>query len=95
MEERMEKLEQVLEEIEKVTGLFYQQKANEGFKETNILIGMLMELEQIMNGTDYDVSEWARGLTEAMEALESKDTVLFADILQYDIADQIRSWMLP
>lgn len=92
MDDRTEKIGKALDEIDKVIGLFYDHKEKEGYQETNVLIGMLMELDAELAGGQASAAEWMRGLTEAMEALEQKDTVLFADILQYDIAEQIRTW---
>lgn len=91
-----EMINQVTTGISQVTESFYQGKDNEGYLKLNGVISDLMSLIEKM--IEYKGSEESQGeeqlmqtVTEAMNALEQKDTILLSDILQYDLADQLQS----
>lgn len=82
------------EMINLVTDDFYRQKENEGYKQLNELILTLIEFNNELSlETKYDkeISELKRILGEALSALEKKDTVLLADILEYDLKELLES----
>lgn len=82
----MEVIKDTIKAIEDNTELFYQQKNNEGYKMLNTTLALL---EQTINA--IQVSEYIDGqlfievLTEAMKALENGDTILFSDILYFNL----------
>lgn len=93
-----ETLSTVIVNIEEVTDLFYKQKNNEGYTRLNsVLINMTNTVEQLFayklenNNVNIDENKLILTLTDAMHAMEKKDTVLLADILQYEIIEQFRS----
>ena len=40
----------------------------------------------------YEEEQFKNSLLEAMGAMEQKDMILFADILQYEIKEQLQEW---
>lgn len=85
-----------VEKINNVLELFYQQKDKEAFDKFETVILEISkavdELEQYKNKhCDFDVDEIkiCNILTEAMNALQEKDNILMADILQYDFVEYL------
>ena len=83
------KIEEIQEKITKVTELIYQKKEQRMYREIDQLLGLLMELdaftaEASRQGEElpFEIEEFKQILIEAMEAMEQKDMILFADILQ-------------
>lgn len=96
MENLNELIEISITKIEEVTDLFYQHKDHEGYLRLDEIIGHLMKLaeglkEIVEEKPDINVQEFLDILTEAMNALEERDTVLLSDIMQYDLTDQLNS----
>lgn len=78
-------------EIEEVVELFYQQKLQEALDKFQIVIGSIMIAIDALftfkaehEGFAFDEVKITNTLKDAMNALEDKDMVLLADILQYD-----------
>jgi len=83
------------ETAENVTALFYQQKQQEGYQR---LIGLIDELTIIVElleskKNNLEIAEKYNkllySLKDIMEALVNRDSVLLADILNYDIIDTL------
>lgn len=84
------------EALQKTTELFYTQKEAEGYQAfgsllvpLSNLLDALFALRASSGKPEFDEKEIARLLTEAVKAVEEKDGVLLADILQYDFLDQL------
>lgn len=85
---------EAIEAINRVTGLFYQRKTEEGYRE---LEGALIALNNMVSALSGEIrSSGERILDEerlneilkqAMEALEAGDTILFSDIFEYDLKE--------
>lgn len=78
-------------EIEEVVELFYQQKLQEALDKFQIVIGGMMTAIDTLftykaenEGFEIDEIKITNTLKDAMKALEDRDMVLLADILQYD-----------
>lgn len=67
--------------IEETVAAFYQQKEHEGYERLGTVLEGLMVMQD---------SLLTEKLLMAMEALERKDSVLLADILNYEIKPRIR-----
>lgn len=96
MENLNELIEISISKIEEATDFFYQHKDHEGYLRLDETIGHLMKLadglkDVVNEKPDINVQEFLEILTEAMNALEEKDTVLLSDILQYDLTDSLHS----
>lgn len=95
MNNLQEKVKQVINEINEITDLLYQQKLQEGYVILNRSLGNIMvimediyQLRQICE-LPFDDNSMIDKLKSAMEAMEKKDSVLLADILIYEIAEQL------
>lgn len=96
MSKEKEVMKKELEEIKEDIDIFYQQKAGEALKKfdsvldkvgniTNVLFGYKAEHEEF----SLDEERYRESLTEAMNALEERDFILLADILQYDFTEYV------
>ncbi|MGB8454209.1 MAG: hypothetical protein WCD89_17995 [Anaerocolumna sp.] len=87
---------QVINEINDITELLYQQKAKEGYALLNNTIGKIMNIIdsiyqlRIEREILFDDNRMINNLKTAMEAMEKKDNVMLADILSYEIAEQLK-----
>lgn len=78
-------------EIEEVVELFYQQKLQEALDKFQVVIsGIMAAIDALFTfrteheGFAFDEVRITNTLKDAMNALEDRDMVLLADILQYD-----------
>ncbi len=84
----------IKEKIEIISNLLYQQNQNEAFSQLLVLINELSILSTHLFGqenedilSNVEQNRLLSTLNEAMNALEKKDGVLLADILNYDLTD--------
>jgi hypothetical protein len=92
-----ELIEKAILEIEQVTKLFYEQKQTEGYQQLEMtLVSIAVAIDVIYKlkneavlHSDIKIEEIVPALSEAMKALEQRDSILLADILQYDIKNQL------
>jgi hypothetical protein len=91
-----EEVKNTICEIGEVADLFYMQKNNDAY---NKLSGTLIQISDILYklstdvdmGMKIDVNKLNQILYEAMNAIENKDSVLLADILQYELVEQFNN----
>lgn len=97
------KIEETIQIIDNNTDLFYQNKIDEGYKHLdNTLIKISDTIEEVIKyqsqcGKDIQGESIVGILTEAMKALENKDALLLADILQYElkeVLEEVKSELL-
>jgi hypothetical protein len=90
------RISQVISELNDITELLYQQKAKEGYILLNGTIGKIMNIIdaiyqlKVKREIFFDDKRMLNNLKTAMEAMENKDNVLLADILSYEIAEQLK-----
>lgn len=96
MSKEKEFVKSVLEEVKGNIELFYQQKTGEALQQFGTVLTKVMNmvdtLFQYKEGHDgflFDEEKVKTSLTEALTALEEKDMILFADIIQYDFVEYI------
>lgn len=93
----MERIEQCIvtiqKQIESITKSFYQQNIQDGYQELICIIDNFTKLINMIKD-NYTISKFEEVnnnfksiLDSMMEAMNKKDTVLIADILNYDISD--------
>lgn len=93
MADRRELIREVIESIEVTTGLFYQQNIREGYNKLEQTLNNLSLLTNLINIDDASeedtllANQFNDILKEALQALEQGDTILFSDILQYDLKE--------
>lgn len=87
----------LIENIEEMVICFYQQKKEQGYAkldETLNLLGNVMdELSYLKKENDklsFDLDSMNIALNHALVALQEKDTILFSDILNYELLTQLR-----
>lgn len=95
MEELNKQIMSSIALLENITTLFYQQKDKEGYDN---LLTSIDEITNIINKLDKIEAEEGNiyseellnVLKEAISALEERDTVQLADILQYELIGQLK-----
>lgn len=96
----MKKIEELskdlLNGIDGMTELFYQNKMQEGFAALNIFIGKMENLlaeianYQKENNQKIVAEEKLLGTVgEAFQAMQEQDSILLADLFQYDLKEQL------
>lgn len=90
---------QVIDEINNITELLYQQKAKEGYMLLNGTLGNIMSIIDSIyklrgeREVQFDDNRMISNLKTAMEAMEKKDNVMLADILSYEISEQLKEFI--
>ena len=87
-------IDDIKEKIENVTDLFYRQLNDLAYNKLNELLVGITELIKNLEAIDSDYSkgviiDLTSILMQCLEAMENKDTVLLADIMQYDLTEKI------
>lgn len=96
MEKMKNNLYNIIMELGKISENLYQQRIQEGYDLLNIGLGHIMDLlESVFNikknqDIAFDENKMLNNLKLAMDAMEKKDNVLLADILIYDISEQLQ-----
>ncbi len=84
------KIKEIILMIEKTSSLFYQNKMNEGYFELEKLITYISDTMNELFQThiiNADEKNILNILKSAMDAMEQKDTLLLADILEYELKE--------
>jgi molybdopterin converting factor small subunit len=85
---------EAIEAISRVTALFYQNRIEEGYKELEKALTALNQMVSALaletregGGVMLDEVRLNEILTDALNALKDGDTILFADIFEYDLKE--------
>ena len=82
------KVKQVIDELAKVTDLLYQENITPAYAQ---LVATLPELEKVIMPLNQETQqELMEKLQSALSAMEDGDNTLLADILQYEILEQLK-----
>lgn len=76
----------ILDKLDSVVEVLYQQDINKGYSELGMLLGAINDALQ-SGELNVELEAFNVVLRKAMEALEEKDTVLVADILNYELRE--------
>lgn len=97
MEQEKECVERTIRIIQQTTELFYRQKQTEGFQKMQDTVAAITQMVDTLHqykeeheNFAYDEMAVVKALTEAMDAMEAGDTVLLADILEYDFVEYLQ-----
>ena len=89
-------VQKLSEAIGKTTELFYTQKEADGYRACGLLLepmsgllDSLFSVRAVQGKPEFDEKELVQLLTDAVNAMEARDSVLLADILQYDFLDRL------
>jgi len=89
-------IDETVANIKNVTELFYQNNEQQALTVMPVLLDNILKvtsaLDACENVTEEDKNEILKILTEALKAMEEKDYVLLADILQYDMIDVLNRY---
>lgn len=92
MNQLKDKIVASISAIDQTTDYFYQNNPNKGFAELDTTIVILSQAineiyvyNQQQKNQQINDKEILGVLSEAMKAMETKDMILLADILQYDL----------
>lgn len=90
-------------EIEKVITEFYQSPSEQSWETLTLLLeglGWIYQTVKSIDSTNHSISGWEKFLTSIatlevelpnlLEAMENKDSILIADIIQYEILPQFQ-----
>lgn len=90
-------IQDVVNTIRSTTELLYQQKTVEAYATMDVtlnavgqVVDSLHKYKQMQEGFEFDEERVVLSLTEALEALEMQDTILLADILEYDFIEYLQ-----
>lgn len=94
------KIEEAIKAIDKTTVLFYQNKNNEGYKQLEDTLDVISStINEIMvykqqdeEKNNSEINNLNVVLMDAMKALENRDTLLFSDIIQYDLKELLKKF---
>ena len=91
------RIKEIQEKIREVTELIYQNREQRMYQEIDQLLQLLMDLDTFTaeasrqgESLPFGREELKQVLIEAMEAMEQKDMILFADILQDGLGELFR-----
>ena len=79
-----------IDNIDEVTELFYQQKNNEALVKMEPIFVAISEISTQIVSLENDSSRILEILVQALNALEEKDYILLADILNYDMTEELK-----
>ena len=96
MNKEKEVMKNEMEEIKEDIDIFYQQRTGEGLKKFDCVLDKVSNIVNCLFGYKEKHEEFSlneermkESLTEAMNALEERDFILLADILQYDFIEYV------
>ena len=97
MEDIKTTLQEAILSINNITTCFYQQQENKGYKKLNETINIIEDsINKIVSlniendNINIDMHSIIEVLNRAMEAMESQDSILLADILQYEMVEEFQ-----
>lgn len=93
-------VEDTIQVIRKTTELFYQQKTKEAYGSMQDTLSGIMQVVDVLHAYKLEHENFsleeeriASSLTEAMNAMEAGDTVLLADVLEYDFIEYLQEML--
>lgn len=96
MSREKEQIVATIDKVQNVVDFFYQQKDKEAFEKLDVTLDdMTIAIDNLVAYKNehqsfvFDDSKLCTILKDAVNALESEDEVLMADILQYDFIEYI------
>lgn len=93
MNDLKELIKEAINKSTEASDAFYQQKIADGNKAINETVNIISScIDRISEEVkEFDVNTFLNNISEALKALESKDYVLLADILSYDVKEQLEA----
>lgn len=86
-----------LQEVKENIDLFYQQKTGQALEQFHAVLGKILTMVDVLSAYQKEHAEFSFDeekvkdtLQEALSALEERDMIFLADIIQYDFVDYIQ-----
>lgn len=86
----MEEVSQLIDNLIKITDYLYQENIKVAYR---LLYLVLPSLDQFISQIEQDEKKdiLKEKLLQALEAMEKEDYILLADILQYEVVEQLQN----
>lgn len=86
----MEEVSQLIDNLIKITDYLYQENIQVAYR---LLYLVLPSLDQFISQMEQDEKKdiLKEKLLQALEAMEKEDYILLADILQYEVVEQLQN----
>jgi hypothetical protein len=89
-------IETVINDLDSIVEMFYQQKVQEAYSELNTALGKIMEITEVVQNytaqnsdKEINMDILLNALKETLSAMEERDVVLVADVLKYEVIEKL------
>ena len=96
MKDLKKEIETVINDLESIVEMFYQQKVQEAYSELNTALGKIMEITEVVQNytaqnsdKEINMDILLNALKETLSAMEERDVVLVADVLKYEVIEKL------
>lgn len=91
----MEENSGIIKELGEIIEYLHQQKTKQAYDILNLTIGKLVNIIQTIeasNNTAESIENFNKVLLQCVEAMEDQDSVLLADLLEYEVITILNNW---
>ena len=96
MKDLKKEIETVINDLDSIVEMFYQQKVQEAYSELNTALGKIMEITEVVQNytaqnsdKEINMDILLNALKETLSAMEERDVVLVADVLKYEVIEKL------
>ena len=96
MKDLKKEIETVINDLDSIVEMFYQQKVQEAYSELNTALGKIMEITEVVQNytaqnsdKEINMDILLNALKETLSAMEERDVVLVADGLKYEVIEKL------
>ena len=96
MKDLKKEIETVINDLDYIVEMFYQQKVQEAYSELNTALGKIMEITEVVQNytaqnsdKEINMDILLNALKETLSAMEERDVVLVADVLKYEVIEKL------
>lgn len=96
MKDLKKEIETVINDLDSIVEMFYQQKVQEAYSELNTALGKIMEITEVVQNytaqnsdKEINMDILLNVLKETLSAMEERDVVLVADVLKYEVIEKL------
>ena len=96
MKDLKKEIETVINDLDSIVEMFYQQKVQEAYSELNAALGKIMEITEVVQNytaqnsdKEINMDILLNALKETLSAMEERDVVLVADVLKYEVIEKL------
>lgn len=96
MKDLKKEIETVINDLDSIVEMFYQQKVQEAYSELNTALGKIMEITEVVQNytaqnsdKEINMDILLNALKKTLSAMEERDVVLVADVLKYEVIEKL------